>query len=118
MTNTNMLKFRVWEIGNNKYSYFDLEQGLSSLIDEMTNYKGIGSVEQYTTYKDKDLKLIYENDILENKQWNPNKCIVKFMFGKFCLCDLESGQYLADIDIIEDSTGCDFKIISNINEYH
>lgn len=46
MGNNDRFKFRVWEFGNNKYFYFDIEQGLSSAINEMINYQGIGNIHE------------------------------------------------------------------------
>lgn len=61
-------------------------------------------------------KSFFENDIVKSEHWNPKEYVIKFMQGKFCLCDLMTEYYMADIDMMYDSDGCNFEVIGNINE--
>lgn len=61
-------------------------------------------------------KSFFENDIVKSEQWNPKEYIVKFIQGKFCLCDIKDGEYITDIDMIYDSSGCQFEVIGNIHQ--
>jgi len=73
-------------------------------------------VEQYVDMMDMNSNLIFEGDYLYSEFWTPTTYLVKYMEGKFCLCDVNTEEYITDIDMIADSSGCQFKIIGNKNE--
>ena len=118
------LKFRVW--CKNKQEWEKDEILISSKGNMVLNQKGMYIVknempkfhiiEFCTGLKDKNEKPVFENDYVKSGQWIPNTYIVKFIEGKYCLCDIKSGEYITDIDMIYDSTGCQFEVCGNLHE--
>lgn len=69
---------------------------------------------QYTGLKDKNGKEIYEGYIVECSHWEPSKYRIGFIEGAFCLCDLITGEWVADVTHMEDSTGKHFSVIGDV----
>jgi len=113
-------KYRVYDNAKKEYlpinDYFISPEGL--LCFHQGKHRGEFKSNRYIKErsigkKDKNGKLIFENDIVKSKQWNPQEYVVNFMDGKFCLCDIKDGEYIADIDMIYDSSGCQFEVVEN-----
>lgn len=107
-------KFRVWDIGNDKFCFFNLEQGLSDRIEQMTNYKGIGSVEQCTGLKDKNGKLIFESDLVKCVYNNSRIEIGTVVWQSGCgVCGFEINT---KENLRLDFLGCEIEVIGNIHQ--
>ena len=98
-----------WDTGENTFIYYKYCELLFADDEDF--------VKEFSTgLNDKNDKPIFENDYVKSGQWTPNTYIVKFIEGKYCLCDIKSGEYRADIDMIYDSTGCQFEVCGNLHE--
>ena len=95
-------KFRVWDVQNQKYLYFDLlNKGSMSdfgyfATEEAPDYNEQIKcpdtncwaliIEQCTGLRDKNGKLIYEGDIIEKQN---QKFVIKYEFDSFVACSEE-----------------------------
>ena len=108
-------KYRAWDKGNKKYIY-GVEKGLEfysiagnlrvmtlAEIAESSKY----NLEQCTGLKDKNGKLIYEGDIVDDGEQ-----YAKIIFDKSCFCYDNGSGFYDDLDFYY--THCE--VIGNIHE--
>lgn len=102
-------KFRVWDKEISKYhngmEVFDYMRGLSKPSKYI--------LEQCTGLKDKNGKLIYEGDILQDSE---QKILVKYDVNRHCFMfeyqDTRAYKPICDIDVLSGN----FEVIGNIHE--
>ena len=116
------IKFRAWDKEDKEYTSWewllkrrynqdyirDHEDPHGPVLSIHTD-KNI-ELEQFTGLHDKNGKEIYKGDIVFSKDWNPEKQVVTFDRGGFCLKYDGSGYY-PDIKYAEQMT-----VIGNIHE--
>ena len=106
------IKFRAWDKKNN---VMDFAYHWTTTILDWFNFPDKFVVMQYTGLKDKNGKEIYDGDIVYIKAFLPEKNIVRFNRGGFCLepiTGIES-SFWSDIKYAEDERS---EIIGNIYE--
>ena len=121
------LKFKAWNKKTKQIIKIEPLTSIKSFMDN-THYLTAGTIDggfyinldevelmQFTGLKDKNGKEIYKGDIINCKHWNPENYKVIFREGGFCLADKDN-KFMADINMIQDSTGIHFEIIGNIYE--
>ena len=120
------IKFRAWDYEMKSYIYPNERQTVTqccSIIELLTNreipggiyktditYSCNGILEQYVGLTDKNGKDIYEGDIIYLKNWNPQKWLVVFDRGGFCLKFGDDAGYYPDIKYAENS-----EVVGNVH---
>lgn len=103
----NRFKFRVWDEPNKKMIY--------DVLNDLRYYLSydVFEVMQSTGLKDKNGKLIYENDIVKTLYTKPNgevinrNCIIEYNRGAFWINYGIGASYL-------DNDDCTYEIIGNV----
>lgn len=104
------IKFRAWD-----GSQFIEHLGLQNLNVLHLSSASPYALQQYTGLKDNNGKEIYEGDVVYIKAFSPEKNIVRFDRGGFCLQPVTdmNAYFLADIKYAEDDRS---EVIGNIYE--
>lgn len=71
---------------------------------------------QFTGLKDKKAQDVYEGYYVEAKNFTPQRYLVEFIEGGFCLTHPKLNGYPMDINLMYPSTGCQFEVIGNSYE--
>lgn len=135
MSDNNRFKFRVWDVQEQKFVYFDLsdKENLSDFgyfaIEECPDYNEqircpdancwALIIEQCTGLKDKNGKLIYEGDIV--KEWfgetGTYQVIYENSTASFIFSNLDDEDYDYDLRYNQDLfPNQDLEVIGNIHE--
>lgn len=114
------IKFRAWDTQKNNWYKLPVWGECEASGDSENGYMTLKDNEffkwsQYTGLKDKNGKEIYEGDIVYIKAFSPEKNIIRFNRGGFCLepiTGIES-SFWSDIKYAEDERS---EVIGNIYE--
>lgn len=109
------IKFRAWDSEEKNYIFFDALGGILAECDEVYRQRCVDKFEQFTGLRDKNGKEIYEGDIVQSKNHNPDKMEIRFIEGGFCAW-WGNDDYPIDINQFYDSLGCCIEVIGNIHE--
>ncbi len=102
---TGMIYFGLPEMDNGLWAFPEDKE-----IAHINEY--LSPLMQYTGLYD-----LYEDDIIELENWQPNRFIIKFIEGAFCLAHIKTGEHVADIHYIHHAGKVQYKLLGNIYEH-
>lgn len=116
--NTDRFKVRVW-CNKEKCYLYNAEMNNAIVLTQLPDYK---IAEQCTGLKDKNGKLIYENDIIKMGRYSMNWVIMVDSYGCRCICPrgnpilgcIEWSSFVKEYFFDEENTSV--QIIGNIHE--